>query len=319
MIVYHGFYPVDDVVRRKPTIGATNREFHHLAMGLLLPDERDDTDLAQLLASVALPNTGFVFTCTGPDHVRMMPLNHPFLTKVNDRGQPDPSGNHMVVYCIVMSPSGWQYNDQPDDANKSIIQDSVAKNAPWQGRLLGGVTFVGFGAGIGLAAGGPIGAAIGAVVALVIYILISVFCFLFGCGSGDNNQFQQSPAFDPPSTGNSYTQSATNDLAPTGVSQSSGGATPARTFDLQLVPHFYDRNLYGLLAGGNATLQISDNASDQEMLAWHAFPAGVGYQFNRAVPGAIDISGSSIRNYFDLFVKKYEEVSQAAQAVTYFG
>jgi len=150
MIVYHGFYPVDDVVRRKPTIGATNREFHHLAMGLLLPDERDDTDLAQLLASVALPNTGFVFTCTGPDHVRMMPLNHPFLTKVNDRGQPDPSGNHMVVYCIVMSPSGWQYNDQPDDANKSIIQDSVAKNAPWQGRLLGGVTFVGFGAGLDL-------------------------------------------------------------------------------------------------------------------------------------------------------------------------
>jgi len=58
-----------------------------------------------------------------------------------------------------------------------------------------------------------------------------------------------------------------------------------------------------LVDGGGATLQIADDATDQETLAWHAFPAGIGYQFDRKVPGAIDISGPSIRNYFDLFTK----------------
>jgi hypothetical protein len=87
---------------------------------------------------------------------------------------------------------------------------------------------------------------------------------------------------------------------------------------LRLIPHFYDHNLYGLLAGGNATLQIADDPNDRETLSWHAFPAGIGYQFDRKVPGAIDISGSSIRNYFDLFTRKYEEVTEAQGAVTYF-
>jgi hypothetical protein len=183
--------------------------------------------------------------------------------------------------------------------------------------VLGGLTFIAAGAGIGAVAG-PIGALIGAAVALVVYVLISIVCFLFGCGSGDNNQFQQSPAFDPQPSGNSFTQSVTNDLALAGVSQSTGGAKPARTFDLQMIPHFYDRNLYGLLGGGNGTLQVADNAADHEMLGWHSFPAGIGYQFDRKVPGAIDISGSSIRNYFDLFTRKYEEVVQAQSAVTYF-
>ena len=54
------------------------------------------------------------------------------------------------------------------------------------------------------------------------------------------------------------------------------------------------------------TLQNADNGADQETLAWHAFPAGIGYQFGRKVPGATNISGSSIRNYFDLFTAKYE-------------
>ena len=41
MIVYHGFYPVDDVARRRATIGATDREFHLLAMGVLIPAGRE--------------------------------------------------------------------------------------------------------------------------------------------------------------------------------------------------------------------------------------------------------------------------------------
>jgi hypothetical protein len=318
MIVYHGYYPVDDVARRRPTIGATDREFHHLATALLLFSEADEDNVAhRRRQAVAVQPRGFVFTCTGPDLVRMMPLDHPFLTKLNNQGDVDPDGSHVVVYAVIGSPTGWQYADQPSDANANIIQDSVAKSAPWGGRLLGGLTFIAVGAGIGAVAG-PIGALIGAAVALVVYVLISIICFLFGCGSGDNNQFQQSPAFDPQPSGNSFTQSATNDLAPAGVSQSSGGAKPARTFDLQMIPHFYDRNLYGLLGGGNGTLQVVDNSADQEMLAWHSFPLGIGYQFDRKVPGAIDISGSSIRNYFDLFTRKFEEVSQAQAAVTYF-
>lgn len=317
MVVFHGFYPVDDEERRRPSVGATNREFHHLAMGLLIPSERDNAG-DRLVDAAVLPQNTFVFTCTGPDYVRMIPLNHPFLQKVDNQGNPDPSGSHVVLYCIVGSPSGWMYADQPSDGNKSIIQDSVAKDAPWAGRLLGGATFVGIAAGIGCVAG-PVGCLVGAAVGLVVYALISVFCFLFGCGSHDNDQFQQHPAFDPPSSDNSFTQSLTNDVAPQGISQSSGGNTPAQTFDLKMIPHFYDRNLYGLHAGGTGTLQIDDNTTDQETLAWHSFPAGIGYQFSQEVPGAIDIAGSSIRNYFDLFTKKYEEVRQATAAVTYFG
>ena len=317
MIVYHGFYPVDDTARRRPTVGATDREFHHLAMGVLVATGRDQNHQLPRTPAAVSRETSYVFACGGPDLVRMFPIDHPFLTKVNDHGQPDPNGFHVVIYSVMQSPSGWTYGDQPSDGNKSLIQDSVAKDAPFGGRLLGGFTVVLIGAGIGLAFG-PVGALVGAAIALVVYVVISLFCLLFGCGSHDNDQFQQSPAFDPPSSGNTFTLSSSNDLSPAGVSQPSGGATPSRTFDLRLIPHFYDRNLYGLLASGNNTLKIVDNASDQETLAWHAFPAGIGYQFDRAVPGAIDISGSSIRNYFDLFLRKLEEVNEAQGAVTYF-
>jgi hypothetical protein len=225
MIVYHGFYPIDDVARRRPTIGATDREFHHLAMGILSLVE-GERNLPAGRHAAALRQAGYVFTCEGPDLVRMMPIDHPFLTKLDDRGRADPNGSHIVVFSIAGSPNGWTYADQPSDANKSIIQDSVAKDAPWGGRVLGGLTFIAIGAAIG-SPFGPIGAVVGAVIALVVFVLISIICFLFGCGSHDNDQFQQHPAFDPPSSGNSFTLSSSNDLAPAGVSQPQG-APPLR-------------------------------------------------------------------------------------------
>jgi hypothetical protein len=258
-------------------------------------------------------------TCFGPDNIRMLPFNHPVLERRDDAGNSTSDGKHVVLYSILSSPSGWKYADEPSDGNKNIIQDSVGQDAPWGDRILGGLTFVGIGAGIGGGFGGLlVGAVIGAAIALVVYIVISIICFFFGCGKKDGDEFQQHPAFDRPSSENTLNQPISNDIAPPGTTQSTGGSTPARTFDLTLIPNFHDRNLYGLRSSGDQTLEIVDDANAQEMLGWLAFPGGIGYQFNREVPGGEDVAGSSLRNYFDLFTKKINEVHEALNAVTYF-
>ncbi|OKH51477.1 hypothetical protein NIES2101_18005 [Calothrix sp. HK-06] len=88
---------------------------------------------------------------------------------------------------------------------------------------------------------------------------------------------------------------------------------------MSAIPHFYDHNLYGLHSDGERTLHIDDDPNSNEMLGWLAFPGGIGYQFAPQVPGKEDIAGSSLRNYFDLFTKKYIEVQKAQELVTYFG
>ncbi len=105
IIVYHGFYPIDDVARRRPTIGATNREFHHLAMGILTA-ETTNPDIDN-----PIRRSTYMFSCAGPDRVHMMPINHPFLSKLNDHGQPDPNGSHIVLFSIIGSPASWKYRD----------------------------------------------------------------------------------------------------------------------------------------------------------------------------------------------------------------
>jgi hypothetical protein len=311
MVVYHGFYPADDEARRHRRPGATNREFHHLAVGLLFPSYVARSHQNQGHENVT------VFVCRGPDMVRMMPLSHPFVQKVNSAGHNSPNGRHVVVFSILQSPNGYNYANEPSDANKDIIVDSVGKSAPWKGRILGGLTFIAIGAAAG-APFGPVGALIGAAIALVVYILISLICYLFGCGEHDDEQWQQKIP-PQPGSGGTFGQALSNDIAPPGVATTSGGAKPARTFELKMIPHFPDLNLYGLNADGAGTLRIVEDPAQKEMLAWHAFPAGIGYQFDRAVPGNEDVSGSSLRNYFDLFVKKALEVNAAQQDVVYFG
>ena len=61
-----------------------------------------------------------------------------------------------------------------------------------------------------------------------------------------------------------------------------------------------------------------DDAAVQETLAWLGFPGGLGYQFDHTVPGPTDVAGSSLRNYFQLFTRKYLEVAQAQAQVSYF-
>ncbi|MEW6339107.1 MAG: hypothetical protein AB1704_00265 [Pseudomonadota bacterium] len=304
MIVYHGFYPADDEARRQPGFTATNREFHHLGFGVMLmapPPEPQDSD-----AVIESRRNGFLFACTGPDTIRMFPLDHPALKMVNDKGVIDPAGTHANVYFANMSPAGWEATFS------NYFTRGQSAGAAW-GEYLGAI---GAGAAVGLIAG-PIGAAVGAAVVAVVeilYWLFALFCALSGvCKS----QGAQSQGGGPPvdDCGSTYTQS-TNVLSPQGVNPQIGG--PTRSFALELIPHFPDHNLYGFNAGGNGTISIENSPDDKEMLAWLAFSGGLGYQFDFATPGAVDQSGTSLRNYFDLFIGKYLEVEAARAQVSYF-
>ena len=309
MVVYHGFYPADDEARRRPGIGATNREFHHLGYGILvLPDsDAEVTDTAVAFTQRPPGNRGaFLFTCTGPDTIRMFPLDHPVLTMVNDEGDVDPTGTHAELYFANMSPAGWE-----------ATFDSYVTHGQSTGSTVGFyLGAIGAGALVGLAAG-PIGAAIGAAVvaaAELIYLLFALFCALTGACSSEGAQSQGGgPPVDD--GGNVYGQSV-NVLSPPGVTLQGGG--PTRSFALDLIPHFPDRNLYGIDAAGDTTFSITNDAGDEETLAWLGFPGGLGYQFDHTVPGPTDVAGSSLRNYFQLFTEKFLAVEEARTQVTYF-
>lgn len=319
LLIYHGFYPLDDAARRRPKIETTNREFHHLAVGLMFFPQR------QLEATVSRSGLAFVFTCEGPDVVRMFPINHPFLERRNDRGEVDPEGTHIAVYTTSsLKTQGYRYSSEISDPNKDIITESVGKDAPLPGRLAGAGTVAVFGCAVGAAGGGVAtspfagvgalpGCLYGAAIAVVVFVLTSLFCYLLGCGDDPDSPQNQLGVVQPLPPADPTIQSETNSVGPPGAIVS------PRTFTLKPIPHFPDRNLYGLHSDGERTLHIDDDPNSNEMLGWLAFPGGIGYQFDPQVPGKEDIAGSSVRNYFDLFTKKYIEVQKAQELVTYFG
>jgi hypothetical protein len=310
MIVYHGFYPADDEAQRRPGVGATNREFHHLGFGVLIPSHGDQP-LAASPAAVAVQaeqavlRPTYMFVCSGPDTIRMFPWGHPAITLSDDQGQTSPNGTHANIYFANMSPAGWV----------AYFDNWVTRGQPAGAAVADYLGPIGAGALVGTAIAPGIGTAIGAAVvaaAELIYLLIGLFCALFGCS-------QEPP--DDPGPGeddgdNVYTQSA-NVLSPPGV-QAQGPGGPTRQCGLTLIPHFPDRNLYGINAGGDTTIAITSDDAVNEILAWLGFPAGLGYQFKHTVPGPTDVAGSSLRNYFDLFASKLLEVEAARSQVTYF-
>lgn len=319
LLIYHGFYPLDDAARRRPKIETTNREFHHLAMGLMFFPQR------QVEAVVSRSGPAFVFTCEGPDVVRMFPINHPFLERRNDRGEVDSEGTHIAVYTTLSSRTqDYRYSKEISDPNKDVFTQSVGKKAPWEGRLAGAATVAVIGCAAGAAAGaaatGPLagvgaapGCVYGAIIAILIFVIISLLCYLLGCGDDPDSPQNQPGVVQPLPQADPTIQSETNSLGPPGA------VVSPRTFTLKAIPHFPDRNLYGLHSDGDRTLHIDDDPDSNEMLGWLAFPGGIGYQFDPQVPGKEDIAGSSVRNYFDLFTKKYVEVQKAQELVTYFG
>ena len=50
----------------------------------------------------------------------MMPMNHPFLTKLVTTASPIRTGPTLVIFSVTIigGPNGWTYADQPSDANK---------------------------------------------------------------------------------------------------------------------------------------------------------------------------------------------------------
>ncbi len=353
MIVYHGFYPADDEARRRPGLDATNREFHHLGYGVLLPHPtQDTTDLAVTTArrtqtraaarrthqavSAQRTRAGYLFICVGPDTVRMFPLDHPAITMLDDQGQTSPAGTHGNIHFANMSPAGWTttaggIETQGQSAGAVVLEAAAfvgpgivigANGGAIAGSFLGPAgTFLG-----GL--GGAIAGAVVTIAALIVFAIFAAFCAFTGlCPTP---QGAQSQGGGPPQNngGNSYTQS-TNVLIPPSVQvpsgpgggQGPGGPIPAgptRSFTLDLLPHFPDRNLYGIDAGSGPTYSIVNDTGLQETLAWLGFPGGLGYQFDHTVPGPTDVAGSSLRNYFQLFTDKYLEVEEALTQVSYF-
>lgn len=85
-----------------------------------------------------------------------------------------------------------------------------------------------------------------------------------------------------------------------------------------LIPHLPSVNLYGLAFEGGDTFRIIDDSATRDMLAGMAFDGGVGYQFDRPAPGRGDCSGASLRNYYDLFTRRYMDLAAARSEVIYF-
>lgn len=303
LIVYHGFYPADDGARRLDNGTGTNREFHHLAVGVLSIDR----DMFVGRSFTHIPQ-GFLFVSTSPTEARVRPLSHPTITFA------DASGRHPIVYADNVSPQGYGYK-----AEKVALKESTKTGMSydpddpewWAG--LGGAIATGALAGI---PGGPIGVAIGAAVGAVIFLLAWLLNKLFG-GKKEWTEYEPTMIGDgrPPS----YTQSTQNDIAPADAATETGGATPARAYELKMIPHFVDANLYGLAFEGGDTFKILDDPATTELLSWTSFDGGVGYQFDRSAPGRTDVAGSSICNYFELFARKFIQLQEAHNEVHYFG
>ncbi|WP_157855753.1 hypothetical protein [Streptomyces aureocirculatus] len=149
---------------------------------------------------------------------------------------------------------------------------------------------------------------IGAAVAVLVFLLAWLLKKLFG-GDKDREQEWTEGVFPGNAASSTqYQKSACQGIGPPGVVAQTGGATPGRTYTLRNIPHFTGDNLYGLAFSGADTFRIVDDATRRETRAWRPFEGGVGYQFTRPAPGRSDVSGTSLRNYFELFIAKYQEL-----------
>lgn len=320
LVVYHGFYPADDGGRRARDGTGTNREFHHLAVGMLFPST-DET--AAMLSTRRTARTALLFVSDSPTTVRVLPLSHPTVQYLDDTGGgvEEQGGMHPVIFANTLAIQGYGLQGEVDkDSLKDTAKDGLDYDPDsWQW-WVGLAAAVGLGAGAG-AFGGPVGAAIGAAVGLLVYLLAWLLKKLFGGDKDRKKEWTEQepwPGGDGRPTQQSYTQSAGNDIGPPGTTLDSGGVKPGRSYDLKLIPHLPENNLYGLAFAGADTFRILDDPAARETLAWLAFDGGVGYQFDRPMPGRSDAAGSSVCNYFEAFTRKYLDLQQALAMVSYF-
>ncbi|MEU7183569.1 MULTISPECIES: hypothetical protein [Streptomyces] len=324
MFVYHAFYPADDGARRLTDGSGSNREFHHLAVGLLMSrfPGGAGAGLAGLDGRTAEGLSGLLFVSTSPTTAKVVPVSHPSLTFVDDAGHESPDGLHPVVFANTLAVQGLQISaveintSQAMEGGKDALDYDPGSDWQWWAGL-GSAAAVGALAGV---AGGPVLAAIGAAIAVLVFLLAWLLKKLFG---GDKNRKKQPTEGEPWPTADlvhqQYQSPGTQDIGPPGVVSQTGGGTPGRAYTLRNIPHFPGDNLYGLAFAGADTFKIIDDADRRETLAWRTFEGGVGYQFTRPAPGRSDASGTSLRNYFELFTQKYEELRTALDQVIYFG
>jgi hypothetical protein len=308
MVIYHGFYSVDDEARKTAYISATNREGHHLATGILFSPRGTR-------ARFALMPT-HVFTCRGPDNIRVIPFDHPSLQRINDRGEPDPNGNHIVVYSQWGSPLEWNWEDLISPVGDALVKaveevsGAIGANKDYAAAL---GTLAGIAAVAALSGNAPV-----ALAALFLFVVVLLVCIFSGCDDrdrkGGGNGLDDAPSrFRGSLTADPEYQDAASHISPPGTT------APGRHFILELIPHLIDRNLYGLHGDGMGTFQMVEDPKLKEMLGWVAFPGGFGYQLWREMPGKQDTAGSSWRNYFDLFTRKLLDIELAQRQVRYFG
>lgn len=313
MLIFHGFYPADDGARRVADGTGTNREFHHLAVGLLAFSKDD-------LAGPNLPRKGLLFTSRSPTAAHVLPLGHPSLHFVDKGGNEHVAGSHPVIFANTLTIQGYAPSGDNVDTDRLIENALEALDYDlddWQ-------WWVGLAssAAAGAASGSPygwggaaIGAAVGALAYVVAWLLKKVF-------SGSEDRTQEWTEQDPwlgMRGSSSYQQSSTNDIGPPGTTLQTGGTKPGRSYELKMIPHFPDDNLYGLDFASGDTFRVVEDAARRETLAWHAFEGGIGYQFERPLPGRSEVAGTSIRSYFDVFLRKYLELRTAQSEVSYFG
>jgi hypothetical protein len=287
LLVYHLFYPVDDEARKTQTFDATNREGHHLGAGILLQGD---------LGGDAAPVPSYVFYCPGPDDVRIVPFDHPGLECLQD-------SRHLVFYA------GW---GSPFHLNLSAFFGPVGSTpSPFNDILLGGLAAAAI-----ASAFGPVGLVVAGIILVVDVIVFLIGCFIAwltgnSCEGGQGAQPQPGDSYNPdPSDQEPQYQDPGTYLTPAGAGQN---------FDLKLIPHGIDQNLYGLISGAGSTFAIQDDPNIEQMLGWAAFPGGIGYQVGRTFPGGDESPGSQWRDYYSLFVAKYAELQTAQSLVSYFG
>lgn len=317
MFMFHSFYPADDGARRKGDGTGTNREFHHLAVGLLSMQYGRKVEEGNIAAIAR--GKKLLFVSSSPTEAKVIPFNHPSLSFLDDAGQENPRGSHPIIYANTLSIQGYGWKGE---VNKDLLKDTAKDGLgydpeDWQWWVgLGGA--LGAGALVGVP-GGPIGAAVGAAVGLLVYLLGWLLKKLFG-GKKDRKKewTEQKPWPGSTTSQRSFQQDSKNDIGPSGTTSETGGAKPGRSYALKVIPHFTENNLYGLAFSGGDNFRIVDDQNNNEMLAWLAFEGGIGYQFDRPLPGRVESSGTSIQNYFDLFVEKFIDLQKAEAEVVYF-
>ena len=299
LLIYHLFYPVDDEARKRGKINSTNREGHHLAVGLLLQAYKENQKSAFQASQVLISR--------GPDNVQVIPFDHPVLTHVRDDGTEVPDGMHVVLYTVWRSPLAMGAEAGAGGLTKVI--GALGEIGEEYSAALS--TLAAIAAGAAVSGLWPVAAA-----AVLLLIIVLLMCIFSGCGSDDHDVFEGEPvpgSFDFALKSDPEYQNPNSYITP-------GMTTPRGIHAaIRLIPHFIDQNLYGLHGEGDNKFEIDDSPRLKEMLAWVAFPGGIGYPLEREFPGKQDVPGSSWRNYFDIFVEKLFEVRYAQARVSYFG